>query len=329
MTKRLYDKVNARNVYMYTVADGGLEVDICDCGARINAIRFNGTDVALGFSSVNDYEKSCTFAGATIGRVANRIAGGRFILNGRPYFLNKNDGENHLHGGNCGFDRKVFDVLACSPQSVTMQYVSADGEERYPGTLRLTVTFTVKSGALEIEFNAVSDKDTLWCPTNHTYFNLDGEGSGDCLQNALRLNASHYTPVDGGLIPTGEKADVTGTAFDFRELKEIGRDYGKSELSATGGYDHNFVLDGEHAAHAESKKTGVKMDLYTDLPCLQLYTGGAMGKCKGKSGYYDRWGGFCLEPQYCPNAINMDGFEKPVLKKDKQVTHYMTLQFGV
>ncbi len=329
MTGKIYDKINARNVYMYTIADGGLEVDICDCGARINAIRFNGVDVALGFNSVEDYEKSGTYAGATIGRVANRIAGGRFILNGRPYFLNQNNGENHLHGGNLGFDKKFFEVLKCSESCVTMQYISADGEERYPGTLRFKVTFTVENAALKIEFSAESDKDTLWCPTNHTYFNLDGEGSGDCLSNLLKLNAAYYTPVDAGLIPTGEKAAVNGTAFDFGEMKEIGRDYGKSELQATGGYDHNYILNGEYAAHAESNKTGIKMDLYTNLPCVQLYTGGSMGKCKGKNGYYDRWGGFCLEPQFCPNAINTDGFEKPVLKKGENAAFYMKLQFSM
>ncbi|MBD5632287.1 MAG: galactose mutarotase [Clostridia bacterium] len=326
--KKLYDKIDGKEVYLYTISDGNLEVDICDMGARINAIRVNGIDIALGFNSIKDYMYSGTYAGATIGRVANRIAGGHFELNGTGYHLNTNDGKNHLHGGNEGFDIKLFTVLDCSENSATMQYISADGEENYPGTFELTVKFTVENNCLLIDFEGVSDKDTLWCPTNHAYFNLDGESSGDCRANLLRINADYYTPVNEGLIPTGEKRELKGTPFDFNSLKRIGTDFNCEQLQQTNGYDHNFVLNGEHAAHVESSKTGIKMDVYTDMPCIQLYTGGQLSGCNGKTIKYNQWAGFCLEPQYCPNAINMNGFDKPILKKGEERKHYINVIFN-
>lgn len=145
-----------------------------------------------------------------------------------------------------------------------MKYVSADGEENYSGNLDLKVKFTVDCNALTIEFSAVSDKDTLWCPTNHTYFNLDGETSGDCKENLLQINSDYYTPVNDGLIPTGGKVRVANSAFDFTAVKAIGKDVGRVELEATKGFDHNFILNGDHAAHTESTVTGIKTDVYTD-----------------------------------------------------------------
>ncbi len=310
-----------------TIKNGKVEADIESVGARINALRVNGVDIVLGFNSIEEYNKSGCYAGATIGRVANRIAKGKFTLNGKEYRLNINNGENHLHGGNEGFDKKQFTVTARTDNSVTMEYVSADGEENYPGNLRLTVKFTAYNNSLLTEYEAVSDKDTLWCPTNHAYFNLDGAGKGDCLGNLLQLNADYYTPVDNGLIPTGEKRAVKGTPFDFTELKAIGKEISAEELKATLGYDHNFVLNDEHAAHAESKLTGIKMDVYTDMPCLQFYSGGQLNNVKGKSGIYNRYAGFCLEPQYCPNAINLQGFEKPILKKNEKGIYFIKFAF--
>ncbi len=306
-----------------TIKDGNIEAEIESVGARINALKVNGVDIVLGFNSVEDYNKSGCYAGATIGRVANRIAKGRFTLNGKEYRLNVNNGENHLHGGNDGFDKKPFTVTEEIANSVTMEYVSADGEENYPGNLRFTVKFTVENNALLMEYSAVSDKDTLWCPTNHAYFNLSGEQSGNCLNNLLQINADFYTPVDGGLIPTGEKKAVKGTPFDFTKPKRIGEEIDAEELNVTLGYDHNYILNGAHAAHAESEVTGIKMDVYTDMPCLQFYSGGQLNGVKGKSGIYNQYAGFCLEPQYCPNAINMDGFEQPILKAGEINKHYI------
>ncbi len=324
---KLYDKINGQEVYIYTLKSGNIEADICTAGARLNALRVNGTDIAIGFDSVKDYLESNSYAGATIGRVANRIAGGRFNLGGKTYVLNQNNGENHLHGGNVGFDKKIFEVMNSSENSVTMRYVSPDGEENYPGRLEFTVTFTVKPDGFYTGYSAVSDEDTLWCPTNHAYFNMNGDGAGDCRNNLLQINADGYTPVDGGLIPICESKPVKGTVFDFNTLKQIGGDFGCEELKATNGYDHNYVLKSNHAAHAESALSGVKMDVYTDMPCIQLYTGGGFSG-KGKKCDYGIWSGFCLEPQYCPNAINMDGVEKPILKKGETKKHYINLIFS-
>lgn len=327
MPQRLYDNVNGVDAYLYTIKEGKIEVDICDFGARINALRVGGVDVVLGFNSVKDYENSSCFAGATIGRVSNRIAKSKFTLNGKTYFLYKNEGENTLHGGISGFDKKKFSLLECGENFLTLQYVSKDGEENYPAELVLNVKYTVSDGGLLIEYSAISDGDTLFAPTNHAYFNLDGESEGDCRENILKLNAKFYTPTNFELIPTGEKASVEGTAFDFNSPKPIGRDFGKPELKNTNGYDHNYVLSSEIAAIVESEKTGIKMTLSTDLPCIQLYSGGMLGSCAGKTRDYSAWSGFCLEPQFCPNAINMDGFEKPVLKKGEPKRHYIKLAF--
>lgn len=325
--KKLYGKTNGKDFYHYVIKQGKLEVDICEVGARINALKVNGIEIVLGFNSVEDYNKSGCYAGATIGRVANRIAKGKFTLDGKEYRLNVNNGENHLHGGNEGFDRKQFAVLEQADNSVTMEYVSEDGEENYPGNLKFTVKFTVENNSLFMEYTAISDKDTLWCPTNHTYFNLDGVENGDCLNNLLQINADKYTPVDGGLIPTGERKAVQGTPFDFTKLRRLGVDLGSKELMATLGYDHNFILKDTHAAHAKSELTGIKMDVYTDMPCLQFYSGGQLNNVTGKNGIYNQYAGFCLEPQYCPNAINMKGFDSPILKTDEEKTHYIKYVF--
>lgn len=325
--KKFYDKIDGKEVYLYTINSENIEVDVCEVGARINALRINGVDIVLGFNSVEEYIKSGCYAGATIGRVANRIAKGRFTLNGKEYQLNVNNGENHLHGGKEGFDKKLFTVLEQIDNSVTMEYVSADGEENYPGNLKFTVKFTVENNALLMEYTAVSDKDTLWCPTNHAYFNLDGEGKGDCLENLLQINADKITLIDSGLIPTGEVATVSKTAFDFRKLKPIYRDLDSTNLKATLGYDYNFILKSKHAAHAESIITGIKMDVYTDMPCLQFYSGGQLNNVKGKSGVYNQYAGFCLEPQYCPNAINLKGFDLPFFTTGEEKTHYIKYVF--
>ena len=201
MKKTHYDNIDGKDVFLYTIKKSGIEADICDMGARINALRVYGTDIALGFNSVTDYLKSSTFAGATIGRVANRIAKGKFVLGGREHNVTRNERGNQLHGG-LGFDKKPFDVLSADDNRIVLRYISEDGEEGYPGRLELTVKFCIDDNSLRIDFTAISDKDTLWNPTNHTYFNLDGENSGDCLDNILLMNSAYYTPTDGELIPT-------------------------------------------------------------------------------------------------------------------------------
>lgn len=327
MNPTRFDIVDGKEARLYTLRDKNISVGILDFGAAIHFIKIDGVDITLGFNSVDDYIQSGTYCGASIGRYGNRIAEGKFVLNGKAYQLNVNDGKNHLHGGKVGFDRKIFTVKALSENSITLEYVSPDGEENYPAELRFTVKYTLENHSLKIEFTGTSDGDTLFNPTNHTYFNLDGEDTGDCKNNLLQINANYYTPVDGGLIPTGEKATVKGRAFDFTAIKRIGEDFGKKELIATNGYDHNYILNDEHAAHAESVKTGIKMDIYTNMPCMQLYTGGGMHLCHGKTRDYETHAGFCLEPQFCPNSINMTNFEQPVLRKGTTAKYYIQYTF--
>lgn len=327
MQKKYYDKINDREVYLYTIGNGDIEVDICEVGARINALRVNGVDIALGFNSQADYEKSGTYAGATIGRVCNRINGGRFTLDGKEYNVTKNIGNNHLHGGKHGFDKQPFIITELTENSVTFEYISADGEEGYPGELTLTVKYTLKDNELLIEYTASSTQTTLWCPTNHAYFNLDGDNSGDCLDNVLRINADRITVTNAELIPTGEVKYVQDTPYDFTYNKLIGQDIHSGILAVTKGYDNNYILNGEQAAYAESKKTGISMTLYTDLPCLQFYSSGQITEINGKNGKYCKWQGFCLEPQYCPNAVNLQGVEMPILKAGEQKTHYIKYCF--
>lgn len=310
---------------LYTIKQGNTEADIALLGARLNALRVGGTDIVLGFNSSKDYIESGCYAGATVGRVANRIAGGKFKLFGKSYALEKNDCGIHLHGGREGFDKKLFKLLNKTENSVTLFYESRDGEEGYPGNLKFTVKYTIADGALEIKFEGVGDKDTLWCPTNHAYFNLDGEQTCDCLGNILQINANYYTPTDENMLPSGEKKEASGTPFDFTKPKKIGENFGCAQLESTCGYDHNYILNGECAAHIKSTKTGIGADIYTDYPCLQFYTGGQLGGAKGKTRAYDKWAGFCLEPQYCPNAVNMTGFEKPVLKENEVKSHYIKI----
>ena len=312
---------------IYTISGGAVEAEISTFGARINALRVGGVDIALGFNSIPDYIKSGTYAGATIGRVANRIENGRFILNGREYNVTCNErGKNHLHGGRFGFDKKFFTVLSAENCCIVMQCVSEDGEEGYPGRLTLTVKFGIVDNTLHIDFAAVSDKDTLWAPSNHLYFNLDGDG--DCLSNKLKIYSDYYTPINELLIPTGKIVPVKDTPFDFTRKRFIGKRFGCEELKATAGYDHNYILRGQHVATAHSVMTGITMDIYSDLPCVQLYTGGGIKDCAGKMGAYTQWAGFCLEPQYCPNAINMENLESPILKAGEHKTHYIKYKFG-
>lgn len=327
MEKIFCEKFNGKDIYLYTLKDGDIEVGIYNIGARIHFIKVRGVDITLGFDSMEDYLRSSSYAGSTVGRCGNRIARGKFTLNGKKYCVTCNEGANHLHGGKEGFDKKFFEVKEQN-NALVLEYTSEDGEEGYPGNLKFTVTYTLKGNTLNAEYEAVCDKDTLFNPTNHSYFNLDGEQTGDCRDNLLQIFADKYTLVDGELIPTGKSADVAKTAFDFRKLKAIRTDFGDGLLKATNGYDHNFILNGGHAAHVESAKTGITMDLYTDMPCMQLYTGGSLCRSTGKTVTYDKWAGFCLEPQFAPNAINTDGEKQPVLEASKNVKHFIRYEFN-
>ena len=314
---------------------------ILDYGATIDAIvvpdkNGNLIDVSLGYSTIGQYETEKAYFGSTVGRCANRIAGGRFTLSGKEYKLAVNNGENHLHGGIKAFDKKVFDYKI-EDDSVLFTLLSPDGDEGYPGNLSVGVRFSFsKEHELKIEYHAQSDQDTPINLTNHAYFNLNGEGSGDILGHSMKIYAPEFTPINKNMIPTGEIAKVAGTPLDFTEAKEIGRDIeaADEQLQYGFGYDHNFVLGDDGAmklcAETVGEKSGIKMKTLTTKPAVQLYCGNMMEKSVGKSGKsYDKRHGFCLETQYYPNSVNQANFPSSILKKGETYNSTTIYAFSV
>ena len=335
ITKKLFENYNGTALYAYTLTDG-IEVTILTLGATVLSLRVPDktgalVDVALGMTDANSLLNTVKYMGAIVGRCANRIAGGKFCLNNKTYQLTQNNGDNSLHGGEHGVHSKVFDVVAVDERSnsITLKTVLPDGEDGYPAKLELSVKYTVSNGALTIDYYGESDGDTLCNPTNHMYFNLNGENDGSILDNVLYVNADSYMQVGRNLIPT-QRADVSGTPFDFRTAKPIGKDIpcNDEQLLIGKGYDHCYCLNGEHAAVATSPKTGIQMDVYTDMAGMQLYTANYLTGAKGKS-VYNKHSGFCLETQFYPNAINRDDCAKPILKKGEQFHSRTTYAFSV
>jgi len=312
-------------VRAYTIANSnGMEVTVLDYGATVHSIKVpdakgQTVDVVLGYDDIAQYEQGDTYLGATIGRVGNRIAGGRFTLNGKEYKLCLNDGANHLHGGKEGFDRRMWDC-SCGEDRLCFFYMSPDGEENYPGNLSVKVHFILsEDNALRIRYEAETDADTPVSLTNHSYFNLAGEGS--VLSHLLQINADGFLENDGGCLPTGKILPVDGV-FDFREEKPVGRDIeaDDEQLHRGGGYDHNYVLSSSRAARLTCPESGIAMTVDTDLPGMQLYTGNFLKPVKGKGGkLIDKRYALCLETQMFPNAINYEHFASPVLKAGEKL----------
>jgi len=321
------------SIDLYTLSnDKGVEVQITNYGGIIVSLTApdrdrTPTDVVLGFDTLQEYVEHNPFFGALVGRYGNRIAHGRFALDGVEYELATMRGQHHLHGGRVGFDKRVWAAEPVKKEGlvgVSLSYVSPDGEENYPGTLSTTVLYTLGvRGALGIEYTATTDKPTVVNLTNHSYFNLAGAGSGDILGHELLINADRFTPVDESLIPTGELPDVSGTPFDFRQLTPIGAriDADNEQLRHGGGYDHNWVINGTPgnmrlAARAYEPMSGRTMEVHTTEPGVQFYSGNMMPrKIEGKDGQvYVRRGGFCLETQHYPDSPNQPAFPSTVLR---------------
>jgi len=323
------------SIKLYTLTnDSGMTVKVTNYGALITSIVVPDrdgrlADVALGYDRVEDYMNAVDkpYFGAIVGRYGNRIAKGKFSIGDETYALARNNGENHLHGGVIGFDKVVWDAkLIEKENAIELSYLAKDREEGYPGNLYVKVTYRLTNdNELIVEYLATTDKATPVNLTQHTYFNLKGEGDGTILGHELLLNAAKYTPVDEGLIPTGELRSVTDTPFDFRTAKPIGRDIGQEDeqLGFGGGYDHNWVLDkggkdGEMtlAARVHEPKTGRVLEIRTTEPGIQFYCGNFLdGRLKGKSGRtYVHRGGFCLETQHYPDSPNQPGFPSTILK---------------
>ena len=305
-----------------------MEVAISSYGGivqKLTAPDRNGLyeDVLLGFDSIADYAEEHPYFGAIVGRYANRIAAGRFSVDGVEYELAGNEGRNHLHGGLRGFDKVEWRETSVSDQSMTLNYRSADGEEGYPGSLSVAVTYTLTDvNELRIDYRASTDKPSPVNLTNHCYFNLAGPASESILRHQAQICASHFTPLSDGLIPTGIIEPVQSTVMDFREPITIGEriDDSVEQLLVAGGYDHNWVLDKEPdvlalAATVFEPVSGRFMEVETTEPGIQFYTGNGLSGISGKHGQvYGRHSGFCLETQHFPDSPNQPGFPSTILR---------------
>jgi aldose 1-epimerase len=340
VTKQPYGKAaDGAAVELYTLQDGKITVRIMTYGGIIVSLEApdrngNATDVVLGFDSLDGYVTTGNkpYMGAIIGRYANRIAGGTFTLDGKTYHVPKNDGDNALHGGTAGFNKKVWTGKEIK-DGVELTYVSKNGEEGFPGTLTASVRYTLSGNELRIEYSATTDADTVLNLTNHSYFNLKGQGNGNILDHQMKINATQYTPVNANLIPLGELAPVAGTPFDFLKSAVIGSriDADNEQLKLAHGYDQNLVIDGGGqkiaiAAEAYEPTTGRVLEVLTDQPGIQFYTGNFLdGTVTGKGGkVYGRRDAFCLETQHYPDSPNHPKFPTTELKPGEKF-HSITI----
>jgi len=321
-------------VSIYTLTNShGMEARITNYGGIVVSLKAPDktgamSDIVLGFDTLDGYVNNTSYFGALIGRYGNRIGKARFNLDGHEYKLAANNGENSLHGCTRGFNRAVWTPRELSDGGLELVYVSKDGEEGYPGNLRVRVTYHLTpANELKIEYEASTDKDTVLNLTNHSYFNLKGAGNGDILDHKMMINADRFTPVDAGLIPTGELRSVNGTPFDFRKPTAIGARINQDDeqLKLGKGYDHNWVLNKSAnslslAARVEEPTTGRVLEVHTTEPGVQFYTGNFLdGTAKGKGGKtYGFRSGFCLETQHFPDSPNKPSFPSTVLRPGQQ-----------
>ncbi|MHC4911970.1 MAG: aldose epimerase family protein [Planctomycetota bacterium] len=332
---------DGESVDLYTLTNtNGLKTQIMTYGGIVTTLHVpdrdgNLGDIVLGYDTLDEYIKDNPYFGALIGRCGNRLGKGRFTLNGVEYTVATNNDENHLHGGIKGFDKVVWDaeqVQTDEGPALKLTYLSKDGEEGYPGNLNCTVIYTLTDNdELKVSYEAETDKDTIVNLTHHSYFNLAGHGSGDILGHELMLNADNYTPVDEGLIPTGEIRPVKDTPMDFTKPMAVGARIDQVE----GGYDHNYVINNSDgplalAASVYEPKTGRVMEVSTTEPGIQFYSGNFLdGSIKGKRAVYNKHNGFCLETQHFPDAPNKPDFPSIALKPGEKYTHLTVHKFSV
>jgi len=347
----VFDKLaDGTAVEKYTLRNSqGMQATVITYGATLQSLLVpdkhgKAEDVVLGFDDLDGYQKGTAFFGATIGRFGNRLADGKFSLDGKSYQVPLNDKTNALHGGPKGFDKQIWkaeEVKVKGSVGVKLTYVSVDGEMGFPGTLKTEVTYSLNDkNELRIQYHATTDKPTVLNLTNHSYFNLAGAGNGDILDQVAVVHASRYTPVNEKLIPTGELAAVAGTPMDFLKPvafgKRIREDNAQLKFAepTQGGYDHNWVLDTKGklanlAADVVDTKSGRRLQLFTTEPGVQLYTGNFLdGTVKGKAGkIYPHWGAFTLETQHYPDAPNQPNFPSTRLDPGKAYTQTTVFKF--
>ena len=338
---------NGQTAKLYTITNGaGTEASFTDLGAAWVSMKVQDRDgkyedVVFGYDDAETYYNNPTSCGECIGRSANRISKGHFVLEGKEYQLAKNNGENNLHSGPDKWAKKLFTGQTEETRigsRVTFRLLSPDGSQGYPGELLFSVSYTLtEQDELIMEYRGSADRTTIINPTNHAYFNLRGHGAGDIGSQLVWINADRYTPSDAGAIPTGEIAPVEGTPMDFTIMKPIGQDIDADfdQLKNAGGYDHNYVLNGfdgrlNLVAKAKDPESGRKLKVYTDLPGMQFYTGNGLkdGQAKGKGGVsYPFRSGFCFETQFFPDAVNHPEWPQPVFGPGKEYHHYTVFKF--
>lgn len=341
---------NSRNeaIYSFTIVNGnGTTMRVIELGAALQSLKVADregelNDIVLGYDNAEQYENGNGFyLGVVVGRSANRIKDGRFMIKGKSYQLEKNDGPNNLHSGPDGYSRRRWEGQIVDDergQAVCFSIISPDGDQGMPGRLDLSVTYILtEDDSVILEYEGVAGEDTIVNPTNHSYFNLAGHSSGTVYGQKVWVDADEFTPSDEGLIPTGEYRSVSGTPLDFRVPKTIGQDINSDyeQLVRAGGYDHNYVLKNkgnvELVASLEDEKSGRYMEVYTDMPGMQLYTGNFLsGKVRGKDDcYYGKGGGVCFESQYFPDSVNNMAFESPVVSAGVPFEYVTIYKFSV
>jgi|LSQX01.1.fsa_nt_gb aldose 1-epimerase len=344
--EKFSDACDREDISIYTLSNkNGMKVKISNYGGTVVSLLLHDKygrvdDIVLGYDKLQSYIENEKFMGAIIGRHANRIENSRFELNGTEYILNSNEGNNHLHGGSKGFHRAVWDAKEASGEGrecLKFSYMSRDGEENYPGNLDVKVVYTLTDdNSLMMDYEAVSDKDTVVNLTNHAYFNLAGHSSGDILKHELRIYADSFTAINDEFMPTGEIMKVKGTPLDFTQMKPIGDDILSENIQLINGkgYDHNWILNGSEGALSKAAEvyeptSGRRMEVYTTKPGMQFYSGNDIGEEQiGKGDVrYKKWSGFCLETQYFPNALKHSHFQSPILKAGQKYRHSTVYKF--
>lgn len=336
------DTTEQKTPDVITIQNGNMKATFAARSAHIMSLQVPDkdgklTDVVVGFPDPSDYASSTEpYFGATIGRYGNRIAKGKFKLDGQDYQITVNNGQNALHGGKNGFQNQQWQAKQPDNKTVVFTRVSKDGEEGFPGNLTTSVTYSLTdSNELKIEYDVTTDKPTVVNLTNHAFFNLNGEGSGTILNHVLQINADKYTPVDTTLIPTGKLVSVKGTPFDFTKPETIGKriDEKNEQLKNGLGYDHNYVLNGKgykKAATVTGDKSGIVMDVYTEEPGLQFYSGNFMqSKNNMRKGKDDFRTAFCLETQHFPDSPNQPSFPSTTLKPGEKYHTVSAYKFSV
>lgn len=340
----MYDK---EEIYVYTLTNTkGMKAEITNYGGIVISLfvpdrNGNFEDVVLGYEDIKSYYEDDKYLGAVIGRYANRIEDSVIEINGNVYNLEKNEGNNHLHGGSKGFHKVVWKGEVIKNQNgevLSLSYQSKDGEGNYPGNLEVKVTYSLtEENGFVIDYYGISDKDTVLNLTNHAYFNLSGHGAGNISEHLIMINADSYTPVNKYCIPTGQISSVSGTPFDFTKAKKISDeiDSGHEQIVLGNGYDHNWVLNTTNidtvCAKAIDPKSGRTMDVYTTKPGIQFYSGNSLlCEDKGKGGvFYKNRYGFCLETQFFPNSVKITEFPSPLLKSGVPYKHRTEYRFSV